>query len=382
MVATPGLELSAMGAVRPPAEAVVKAAQRREQQGFDAIWWADHLLHWFPLSIWTPDLVPQAAAGQRSPHVWFDPVPVVAAAAAATREVRLGIGVTDLVRRHPASLAQTALTLDHLTGGRFVLGVGAGEALNLAPFGLANARPLGRLDEGLEVMRLLMTEDEPVDFDGEHFQLRGATLGLRPLGDRPPPVWVAAHRPRGLEVVGRRADGWLPLATDPPQYARMLAAVQAAEAAAGREAGAVTPGLYARIVVAESREAAEAAIDGSLLMRFIALTRPAEAYTAHGAEHPLGEGAFGLTSFLPTGYGREEALRLAQAVPVDVLRDTVVYGTPDDVAATIAEFVAVGARHVQLTNMTPLAAPQLAASSEALLADAVAALRAESPAVR
>ena len=57
MAATPGLELSAMGAVRPPADSVVKAAQRREQQGFDAIWWADHLLHWFPLSIWTPELI-------------------------------------------------------------------------------------------------------------------------------------------------------------------------------------------------------------------------------------------------------------------------------------------------------------------------------------
>ena len=243
--------------------------------------------------------------------------------------------MTDLVRRHPATLAQTALTLDHLTGGRFVLGVGAGEALNLAPFGLANARPLGRLDEGLEVMRLLMTEDDPVDFDGEHFQLRGATLGLRPLGDRPPPVWVAAHRPRGLEVVGRRADGWLPLATDPPAV-RADARRRAGRGDRGgaRRPDAVTPGLYARIVVAESREAAEAAIDGSLLMRFIALTRPAESYAARGAEHPLGAGAFGLTSFLPTGYGREEALRLAEAVPVDVLRDTVVYGTPDDVAAT------------------------------------------------
>ena len=110
-MAEPGLELSAMGAVRPPADAVLASAQRREQQGFDAVWWADHLLHWFPLSIWTPDLVPQAAAGQRSPHVWFDPAPVVAAAAAATREIRLGIGVTDVIRRHPASLAQTALTL-------------------------------------------------------------------------------------------------------------------------------------------------------------------------------------------------------------------------------------------------------------------------------
>ena len=221
-MAHPGLELSAMGAVRPPADAVLAAAQRREQQGFDAIWWADHLLHWFPLSIWTPDLVPQAAT-QPSPHIWFDPVPVVAAAAAATRDIRLGIGVTDVIRRHPASLAQTALTLDHLTGGRFVLGVGSGEALNLEPFGIANERPLSRLEDGLEVMRLLMASPDPVDYEGEHFRLRGASLGLRPVDGRPPPIWIAAHRPRGLALAGRRADGWLPLATDPDQYAEMLA---------------------------------------------------------------------------------------------------------------------------------------------------------------
>ena len=368
------LELSAMGAVRPPAEAALAAAQRREQQGFDAIWWADHLLHWFPLSIWTPDLVPQAG-GQRSPHVWFDPVPVVAAAAGVTRDIRLGIGVTDLVRRHPVALAQTALTLDHLTGGRFILGVGAGEALNLTPFGMTNVRPLSRLDEGLALMRLLMDTTDPIDFQGDHFRVDGGCLGLAPVGERPPPIWVGAHRRKGLALTGRRADGWLPLATDPAEYARMLATVRAASAAAGRPASAVTPGLYARIVVAETREAAEAAIDGSLLMRFIALTRSAEAFAAHGAEHPLGAGEFGLTSFLPTSYGRAEALRLAEAVPAAVVRDTVIHGTPDDIAAAVARFVAEGARHVQLTNMTPMADPRLAATSEALLADAVVALR-------
>ena len=369
------LELSAMGAVRPPAEAALAAARRREQQGFDAVWWADHLLHWFPDSIWTPDLVPQAAAGQASPHVWFDPVPVVAAVAGVTRDIRLGIGVTDLVRRHPASLAQTALTLDHLTGGRFMLGVGAGEALNLTPFGLTNARPLARLEEGLEVMRLLMGADGPVDHAGEHFRLEGASLGLGPVGDAPPPIWVAAHRPRGLGVVGRLADGWLPLATDPDEYGGMLARVRAASVAAGRPEDAVTPGLYARVVVAPSREDALAAIDGSLLLRFIALTRSAEAFAVHGAEHPLGAGVFGLTSFLPTTLGREDALRLARAVPAEVVRDTVIHGTPDDVAATVRRFTRAGAEHVQLTNMTPLADPGRAATSEALLADTVAALR-------
>lgn len=368
------LELSAMGAVRPPAEAALAAARRREEQGFDAVWWADHLLHWFPSSIWTPDLVPQAAH-QSSPHVWFDPVPIVAAAAGATSAIRLGIGVTDMVRRHPASLAQTALTLDHLSGGRFLLGVGSGEALNLAPFGIPNARPLGRLEEGLEVMRLLMAGDEPVDFRGDHFTLRGASIGLPPFGDRPPPVWIAAHRPRGLALAGAHGDGWLPLATDPDEYSRMLALVRAASASAGRAEGAVAAGLYARVVVAPTREEAAAAIDGSLLLRFIALTRPSEAFEAHGAAHPLGEGVFGLTSFLPTSQGREEALRLAGAVPAGVLRDTVIHGTPDDVAAAIGVFVDRGARHVQLTNMTPLADPGMAAASEALLADTVVSLR-------
>jgi len=374
-------EISALGALRPPGEAVVAAARRRESQGFDAVWWADHLLHWFPHSIWTPDLVPQAAA-QPSPHVWFDPFPVVAAAGAATRAIRLGVGVTDMVRRHPAVLAQTALTLDHLTEGRFILGVGTGEDLNLAPFGLANRHPLARLEEGLQVLRMLFDGTGPLDFEGEFFRLDGAAMGLQPYGDGPPPIWMAAHRPRGLALAGRMADGWLPLATDPDTYPGMLAAVRGAAAGAGRDPEAITPGLYARCVLAETREEAEAIIDGSLLMRYIALTRPAEAFAARGAVHPLGDRAFGLTSFLPTRYGREEALRLAEAVPVEVVRDTAIHGTPDDVAERVGRFVGAGARHVQLTNMTPLAAPDRAAASEALMGEAVAALRSKAGATR
>ena len=368
-----------MGAVRPPAAGALEPAARRETQGFDAVWWADHFLHWFPSSIWTPDLVPQAVTGS-NPHVWFDPFAVIAAAAGVTDTVKLGVGVTDLVRRHPAVLAQTALTLDHLTRGRFLLGVGSGESLNLEPVGLDNERPLARLTEGLSVIRNLFDTPEPIDFDGEFTTLREMTLGLRPYGAQPPPIWVAAHRPRGLALAGRTADGWIPLATDPGTYAGMRTKVMNAAAAAGRPEGSVTAGLYARVVLAQDREGAERAIDQSLLMRFIALTRPAEAYADRGAEHPLGSGAFGLTSFLPTRYAREQALALAAQVPRDVVRDTVIYGTPDEVATAVQAFVEAGAQHVQLTNMTPLAAPDRAAESEALLGDVVATLRANNPA--
>jgi phthiodiolone/phenolphthiodiolone dimycocerosates ketoreductase len=368
------LEISAAAPVRPPLDAVLAAVARRQEQGFDAVWWADHLLHWFPSSIWTPDLVPMAAS-QPSPHVWMDPFVAAAAAAGAADRIRLGVGVTDMVRRHPAALAQTAMTLDHVTRGRFILGVGTGEALNLTPLGIANRHPMARLEEGLTVLRMLFDSPDEIDFEGEHVVVRGAAVGLRPYGERPPQVWLAAHRPRGLALTGRMADGWMPLATGAEAYRAMLDRVEAAAAAAGRP-GAVTPGAYTRVVLAEDDDTARAAAGASRLLRFIALTAPSEAYEAHGARHPLGEGVFGLTEFLPTGLSRERALALADAVPPAVALSTVVAGTPATVAARLARIVAAGARHLQVVNMTPLADPALAPAGEGLLGEALTDLRA------
>jgi len=368
------LEISAAAPARPPIDGVLAAVARRQEQGFDAVWWADHLLHWFPTSIWTPDLVPQAAV-QASPHVWMDPFTLVAASAAAADRLRFGVGVTDVVRRHPAALAQTALTLDHVTKGRFILGVGTGESLNLSPLGMANERPVARLEEALTAMRMLFATADEVDFDGEHITLRGVALGLRPYGDRPPPIWVAAHAPRGLAVAGRLGDGWLPLCPDADAYASMWAAVQQAAQAAGRPADAVTPGCYIRVVVAEDDAAAERTALGSLLLRFIALTGSAAAFARRGHEHPLGAGVVGLTSFVPSGLGRAEALRLAAGVPDGVVLDTVVAGSPARVAERLAAIARAGARHLQIVNMTPLADPSQAAASEQLLAAAVSELR-------
>lgn len=367
------LEISAAAPARPPFDASVAAAERARDRGMAALWWADHLLHWFPPSLWTPDLTP-AAASVPSPHTWFDPFAMAAAVGQRVDGIRLGVGVTDTVRRHPAALAQTALTLDHITKGRFILGVGAGEALNLTPLGIENRRATSRLAESLEVMRLLLGTSDEVDYEGEHITLRGAAVGLRPYGDAPPPVWVAAHGPRGLELTGRFGDGWLPFCTDPAEYRRMWAAVRTAATAAGRP-DAVTPGLYARVVLAADDDAARTAVAASVLMRFIALTAPASTYARHGAEHPIGEGLAGITRFLPTGLGRTEALALADRVPGEVACATVVAGSPATVAARLGEMTDAGARHIQVVDMTGLAAPALAADSPALLGEALTALR-------
>jgi phthiodiolone/phenolphthiodiolone dimycocerosates ketoreductase len=121
MDATVRLELGVPGQIMPPAAAAVTFAQRSEADGFDAIWWPDHLMGWHPDSLWTPDLTPLAAS-QANPHTYFDPLVMMGAVGAQTSRLRVGVVVTDLIRRHPAVLAQTMLTLDHLTGGRAILG--------------------------------------------------------------------------------------------------------------------------------------------------------------------------------------------------------------------------------------------------------------------
>ena len=104
----------------PPADLMLKRAQKNEAEGWDAIWWPDHLMGWHASSIWTPDITPLAET-QSSPHVWFDPLPVLGAAAAVTSRIQLGTCVTDPIRRPAAMLAQAFLTLDHISQGRAIM---------------------------------------------------------------------------------------------------------------------------------------------------------------------------------------------------------------------------------------------------------------------
>lgn len=367
------LEVSALGPGRVPMDASLDATERLEQAGYDALWWSDHFLHWFPPGVWTPDLTPLASV-MKTPHNFLDPAPIMAAAAMRTERIRFGTAVTDAIRRHPAVLAQTFLTLDHISRGRTMLGIGVGEAENILPYGLPYDRRASRLIEALEIIRLLWSTTEPVDFAGDFWTLDQAILGAEPYGDRPPEIWMAAHRPRVLRAAGRMADGWLPIVLDPGRYGRLLGELRGHADAAGRTGADITAGNFIWVVVDEDRDEAERLI-GSFLLRLIALTAPDEEFEAAGASSPLGEGAWGLLDYVPTRLSREQGIAAAAAVPEEVLRRYFFWGTPDDVVDRIRPFRDAGLEHAYLVNVTPLADPAKAVASTALTDDIMRGLR-------
>jgi F420-dependent oxidoreductase-like protein len=137
---------------------------------------------------------------------------LLAALAASTQRIRLGALVTGITYRHPSVLAAEAVTVDNVSDGRLELGLGAawfqGEHHELGiPFP-GRAERARRLEEAIQVMRLLMTEDR-ASFRGRHYRLNNATYRPRPVQRPHPPVWVGA---RGetlmLPIVGRHADVW------------------------------------------------------------------------------------------------------------------------------------------------------------------------------
>jgi phthiodiolone/phenolphthiodiolone dimycocerosates ketoreductase len=146
---------------------------------YHSIWLPDHMVSFWPESIWSPEFTDLATVSA-SPHRHLDAMAVAAAAAVLTKNVPIATSVVDTVRRHPSLLAQSALTIHHLSRGRFILGLGCGETENTVPYGFDFAKPVARYEEALRVIKMLWAGDGPVDFSGQFYTLRHARLDTEP----------------------------------------------------------------------------------------------------------------------------------------------------------------------------------------------------------
>jgi alkanesulfonate monooxygenase SsuD/methylene tetrahydromethanopterin reductase-like flavin-dependent oxidoreductase (luciferase family) len=256
-------------------------AQRAEELGFDSAWYGDHLLYRRP-----------GDTRARGPwEAWT----VLAGLAASTSRIAIGPLVAATAFHAPAMLAKMAATVDEISGGRLVLGLGAGwNEVEFAAFGFPFDRRISRFAEAFTIVRTLLREGA-IDFEGEFYTARDCELVPRP---RPggPPLMIGSIGPRMLEIAAPHVEAWNAwfdaFGNRPAGIGPLRERVDAAARAVGR-----APGEIERTVAVQVR--------------------------------------------LPGGRGRVQGDAANDAIPP-------VQGSPAEIAATLRAFAAEGIAHVQV----------------------------------
>lgn len=273
----------------PDLEDVPAFAQRVERAGFDYLSSGEHIFFHGP----TPNSLV-----------------ALAAAASVTERIGLLSAIALAPLYPPALLAKMASVLDHVSGGRFHLGVGVGgeNPREFEAVGVPLAQRGRRTDEALEVIRQLFTS-ERVSFHGQWTSFEEVALDPRPVRKDGPPIWVAGRSEAAMRRAGRFADVWMPYMYTPEQLVKSIVEVRRQAEAHGRNPDAVRATLHAFICVDE---------DGDLARKTI--TR-----------------AVGQTY-------KQDFSRLAHYL---------IAGTAEECVARIAEYAQAGARCVQLNLGCP-----------------------------
>jgi phthiodiolone/phenolphthiodiolone dimycocerosates ketoreductase len=319
------------------------------------------MVSFWPDSIWTPEFTDLAVASP-SPHRYVDALAVAGAAAVLSKQVNIATKVVDTVRRHPSMLAQTALTLSHLSKGRFILGLGSGELENTVPYGFDFGKPVSRFEEALKVIKLLWESDGPVDFAGRFYHLEHARLDTEPYEGRFPPIYIGSIGPRMLELTGKYADGWYPAGVrSPEEYAEKHAIVRAVAERAGRDPDAIVTTYMAPSLIGDDAEIAEM-LEAPLIKSYI-LQLPATTVRDRGFVHPMGENWKGVHDLDPRLLTREVILDFMQRVTPELLLAVVPHGTPRKVAEYYKQYLDAGAMVPKIMDYGSMAGTRFAAAS-------------------
>ena len=199
-------------------EALATFARAADERGVASLWVSDHVIF--------PRTATGSYPGGRFPHppdkAYLEPVVTLTAAAMCTTRARLGASVFILGHRHPVVMAKMLTSIDALSEGRLIVGVGVGwwkEELEMlgAPF----TKRGRQADEALQVFKALWTQDNPA-FDGEFFRIRDLGFAPKPVQKPHPPIWVGGDSPGAFRRVATFGDGWHATSKTPAQFSEAL----------------------------------------------------------------------------------------------------------------------------------------------------------------
>jgi phthiodiolone/phenolphthiodiolone dimycocerosates ketoreductase len=320
-----------------PSSELVKAGVLAEKYDLDSLWVQDHFT----------DLPP---SGDKA-----DPWVIMSAIGIQTQKITLSPGVTDTQRLHPAKMAHIVATLDDLTRGRAILAIGAGEAMNIVPYGLPWEKPevrLQRLKESITVMRLLWksSREEPVTFEGRFYRLQNAWLDQHTYQNRIPKVYIGAlGSPRTLKLVGEIGDGYFPWFNTVETFRKRVKIIQDAARQAGRSLEDID--LVVLLFAAITK-------DESIRKRAINAIKPEICILNHrnllkeiGYELKIGkEMDYAYQHVLATQEAAKVAAFIAEEMSDDVASQFMLVGSADECIEKINQFVEIGATHIVLRD--------------------------------
>lgn len=226
----------------PATGPLLSLAKRAEALGYDSLWIGDSLF-------------------DKPRH---EPLVMLAAVAARTKRVTIGTGVLLPALRNPIQLAQQAATLDQLSEGRLVLGIGIspdqpGIRAEFAAVGVPFEKRVGRVLEGMRLCRALWS-GEPVTWEGR-WRIENATIGPAPYRKGGPPIWMGGNTPGAMQRAARYFDGWFPIYPSPERFAAQWQEIRTLRREAGRENEAFDGAMYMTVCVDDDTARGEARID-------------------------------------------------------------------------------------------------------------------------
>jgi len=214
-------------------------AERVEALGFDSLWCGDHILFNIPL---------------------YESLTLLSFYAAHTKRIRVGTCVYLLALRHPTVVAKITATLDALSGGRLIFGVGVGGEIpkEFEACGIPHTERGARVNEGIEVLRTLWTQ-APASFSGRFVKFEGVSIDPKPAQPGGPPIWIGGRSDAALQRAGRLGDGWVSYVVTAERYRQSVEKIKAAADAAGRSVDGFETAHLTFITIGKDYETAKAA---------------------------------------------------------------------------------------------------------------------------
>lgn len=312
-----------------------------------------------PRVLWKPEYTPLAAVVPDGDS-WWDGYLLSALAMANTSKVGLVL-MSDAIRRGPW-FVQTMLTLAGLTEERVTLALGAGEAKNTIPYGYKRSEGLARLEDLLRIFNLLLECEEPVDFEGNIWNLRQAYLGtIRP---RRPHIWAMGGGPKLTGLATQHADGFVTYVRGafptPERFADQVTAMKADLERQGRDPEQFSFGFCFMTLMHEDREVLERVVMRNALVRYfcgIFGRFHVADWRAEGFETVLPDNYHYSVKLKPFSVTQAEADEMVNSVSNEMVARSVFCGTPKEVASQVQEYIDAGATWVVPVEYSGVALP-------------------------